>query len=156
MAPLDVRGAVGMIVQAYCVRSFLRSDAEHATPAGGRQPLKRSRRNTRKGVLDAGRPQSQYQPREAAKNMSDPHTDGGGKNQAPAYTKRLSDKILIAFHQACDGRDLEVADQLLRVLEMVLTRQPVEAERHAQRRKQSLVAAYERLFALRNPTPPEC
>ena len=38
------------------------------------------------------------------------------------YTRRLSDKILIAFHHACDQGDLEVAEQLLAVLEMVVTR----------------------------------
>jgi len=29
----------------------------------------------------------------------------------PRYTRRLSDKILIAFHQACDQSDFEVAEQ---------------------------------------------
>ena len=37
---------------------------------------------------------------------------------APRYSRRLSDKILIAFHHACDQGDFEVAEQLLHILEM--------------------------------------
>ena len=40
------------------------------------------------------------------------------------YTRRLSDKVLMAFHHACDQHDFEVAEQLLHVLEMMLKRQP--------------------------------
>ena len=39
---------------------------------------------------------------------------------APRYSRRLSDKILIAFHHACDQGDFEVAEQLLHILEMML------------------------------------
>ena len=39
---------------------------------------------------------------------------------APRHTRRLSDKILIAFHQACDLEDFEVAERLLKVVETVL------------------------------------
>ena len=39
---------------------------------------------------------------------------------APRYTRRLSDKILIAFHQACDQADFEVAERPLKVVETVL------------------------------------
>lgn len=46
----------------------------------------------------------------------------------PRYTRRLSDKILIAFHHACDQGDYEVAEQLLRILEMMLTRRPANAD----------------------------
>jgi hypothetical protein len=35
---------------------------------------------------------------------------------APRHTRRLSDKILIAFHQACDWEDFEVAERLETVL----------------------------------------
>jgi hypothetical protein len=37
----------------------------------------------------------------------------GGTAGAPRYSRRLSDKVLIAFHHACDQADFEVADQLL-------------------------------------------
>ena len=36
---------------------------------------------------------------------------------APRYSRRLSDKILIAFHHACDQGDYEIAEQLLHILE---------------------------------------
>jgi hypothetical protein len=39
---------------------------------------------------------------------------------APRYTKRrLSDEILTAFHQACDQGDLEVAERLAGILDMM-------------------------------------
>ena len=67
------------------------------------------------------------------------------------YTRRLSDKILIAFHHACDQQELEVADQLLRVLEMMLTRRPIVPDGSRRRNAESLVAAYERLWHLQHP-----
>lgn len=39
------------------------------------------------------------------------------------YDRRLSDKLLVAFDQACDQKSLEVADLLLRALEIILTRE---------------------------------
>lgn len=74
---------------------------------------------------------------------------GGGS--APRYSRRLSDKILIAFHHACDQGDFEVADQLLHILEMMLTRRPVTPDGTRRRNMESLVAAHERLWHLRHP-----
>jgi hypothetical protein len=48
-----------------------------------------------------------------------------GPGGAPRYSRRLSDKILIAFHHACDQRDFEVAERLLHVLETMMTRRPL-------------------------------
>ncbi|MEO8716349.1 MAG: hypothetical protein ABI369_15190 [Acetobacteraceae bacterium] len=70
---------------------------------------------------------------------------------APRYSRRLSDKILIAFHHACDQGDLEVAEQILHVLEMMLTRRPLSPEGGRRRNMESLVAAHERLWHLRHP-----
>jgi len=70
---------------------------------------------------------------------------------APRQGRRLSDKILVAFHQACDQADFEVAEQLLRVLEMMLTRRPVSADINRRRNIETLVAAHERLWHLRHP-----
>jgi hypothetical protein len=72
--------------------------------------------------------------------------------KVPRYTRRLSDKISVAFHHACDQGDFEVADRLLKVLEFMIDapRPPNERER---RSKASLVAAYERLWHLRHPDP---
>ncbi len=70
---------------------------------------------------------------------------------APRHSRRLSDKILIAFHHACDQADYEVAEQLLRILEMMLTRRPVSPDTNRRRNMESLVAAHERLWHLRHP-----
>jgi hypothetical protein len=72
------------------------------------------------------------------------------QQQAPPqrYTRRLSDKILIAFHQACDQDDIEVARCLLRVLECMAKRPPPSTDR---RLKETLTAALERLWHLQHP-----
>jgi hypothetical protein len=68
----------------------------------------------------------------------------------PRYSRRLSDKILIAYHHACDQGDFEVAEQLLHVLEMMLTRRPLTPDGTRRRNMESLVAAHERLWHLRH------
>ena len=80
--------------------------------------------------------------------------EGRGRENAtgvPRYTRRLSDKILIAFHHACDQADFEVAEQLLHILEMMLTRRPLTPDGTRRRNIESLVAAHERLWHLRHP-----
>jgi hypothetical protein len=69
------------------------------------------------------------------------------------YSRRLSDKILIAFHHACDQADFEIADELLRLLEVMLTRRPIIADGNRRRSMESLVAAHERLWHLRHTSP---
>lgn len=76
-------------------------------------------------------------------------TPAGGAT--PRYSRRLSDKVLIAFHHACDQADFEVAEQLLHVLEMMLTRRPLTPDGTRRRNMESLVAAHERLWHLRHP-----
>lgn len=71
-------------------------------------------------------------------------------DRANTYNRRLSDKILIAFHHACDERDLEVARQLLKILEVVVNSQKMPAERNRRREVESLVGAHHRLWNLRN------
>ncbi len=80
---------------------------------------------------------------------------GGGSSAAPRYSRRLSDKILIAFHHACDQGDFEVAEQLLHILEMMLTRRPLTPDGTRRRNMESLVAAHERLWHLRHPNTDE-
>ncbi|MGC8475700.1 MAG: hypothetical protein ACP5NP_05035 [Acetobacteraceae bacterium] len=77
--------------------------------------------------------------------------------QAPPqrYTRRLSDKVLVAFHHACDQGDFEVAEHLLHVLEMMLTRRPLTPDGTRRRNMESLVAAHERLWHLRHPDAPQ-
>jgi hypothetical protein len=69
----------------------------------------------------------------------------------PRYSRRLSDKILIAFHQACDQADYDIAEQLLHILETMLKRRPMTADGNRRRTMESLVAAHERLWHLRHP-----
>ena len=77
--------------------------------------------------------------------------DGRAGAGPPRHTRRLSDKILIAFHHACDQGDYEVAEELLRILEMMLTRRPVAPDVNRRKNLESLVAAHERLWLLRHP-----
>ena len=65
--------------------------------------------------------------------------------------RRLSDKILVAFHHACDLGDTEVAGELLRILEFMLTRKPMAQHAGRRRSMENLIAAHERLWQLRNP-----
>jgi hypothetical protein len=81
------------------------------------------------------------------RSPNDADSDGG-----PLRTsRRLPDKILIAFHHACDQGDFEVARGLLGVLELIITRLAVLPEARERRSEHSLVAAYERLWALTHP-----
>jgi hypothetical protein len=67
----------------------------------------------------------------------------------PRYTRRLSDKILLLFHQACDQQDIEVAWELLNVLDFMAMRAPHLPIGLDRRDKESLVAAHERLWQIR-------
>ncbi|MFN6954216.1 MAG: hypothetical protein ACK4PG_05385 [Acetobacteraceae bacterium] len=80
-----------------------------------------------------------------------PDSTGTSARAPQRYTRRLSDKILIAFHQACDQGDLEVAEQLLRVLETMVMRRPNVPDVNRRKNIESLVAAHERLWVLRHP-----
>jgi hypothetical protein len=67
---------------------------------------------------------------------------------APA--RRLSDKILAAFTQACEQGELDVAELLLQGLDLTLTRE-AQGQRPDQRREFGQVTeAYARLKALRD------
>jgi hypothetical protein len=65
------------------------------------------------------------------------------------YKRRLSDKILIAFHLACDQGDVESAWLLLEVLEFMAWRPPTAPNEIDRRAKESLVAAHNRLWHIR-------
>jgi hypothetical protein len=80
-------------------------------------------------------------------------SDGTMTATPPRYTRRLSDKILIAFHQACDQHDFEVAERLLEVLETMTKPHGPRGLRGSDRRRDqdTLVAAHERLWQLRHP-----
>jgi len=67
------------------------------------------------------------------------------------HTRKLFDKILVAFHHACDVGDLRVAEQLLPILESMTTRRPTSEDGSRRRSIEGLVAAHERLWHLRHP-----
>jgi hypothetical protein len=73
-----------------------------------------------------------------------------GQSGAPRYSRRLSDKILIAFHQACDQGHYEIANALLLIMERLVKRKS-DLGRDDRRQIASLVAAHERLWHLRRP-----
>lgn len=85
-------------------------------------------------------------------DTDDDDTGAGAKTSgAPRYSRRLSDKILLAFHHACDQGDYEIAEQLLHILETMLIRRTVPPEANRRKSIESLVAAHERLWHLRHP-----
>jgi hypothetical protein len=63
--------------------------------------------------------------------------------------RRLSDKILAAFNQACDQRQIEVAEHLLRALELSLTRYGGKNSTDKRGELGPVVEAFGRLEALR-------
>jgi hypothetical protein len=73
---------------------------------------------------------------------------------APRQNRRLPERILVAAHQACDLGDLDVAAQLLSILETVVGQgragpgRPAEPGRR--RVMESLIAAHQRLWHLRH------
>jgi hypothetical protein len=83
-------------------------------------------------------------------DLSAPDARDRGGPAGPRHGRRLSDKILVAFHHACDAQDLSVAEQLLKTLESMLTRRGVPPEQNRRRALESLVAAHERLWHLRH------
>lgn len=70
---------------------------------------------------------------------------------APVPQRRLSDKVLIAFEQACDTHDLEMAEKLLSVLERLVTRGPRPGTAERRIKMDCLVSAFDRLWRLKHP-----
>lgn len=66
------------------------------------------------------------------------------------YDRRLSDKLLVSFDQACDQGLLEVAELLLRALEMVLTREGGPKFVDKRQDLGPVIAAYARLKELQD------
>ncbi len=66
--------------------------------------------------------------------------------------RRLSDKVLAAFSQACDQEDLDVAAQLLKVLDALMNK-PKMMQQDQRKTEMTTVAAHERLWLLRHPYP---
>jgi len=63
--------------------------------------------------------------------------------------RRLSDKILLAFDQACAQRDVAVAEHLIRALEIALTKEGGPDRSDNRKELGPVFDAYDRLKALR-------
>ncbi len=80
-------------------------------------------------------------------------TSESGNRTAGDDTKQKSarsmpDKILVAFHHACDSKDFEVAARLLVSAEAALTSNDSLQPLKRRRAMEGLVAAHERLWVL--------
>jgi hypothetical protein len=68
----------------------------------------------------------------------------------PRDDRRLADKLLLAFHQACDQQEELVASQLLSILEPLFARRSRQVEFNRRLSMETLVAAHERLWHIRH------
>jgi hypothetical protein len=72
-------------------------------------------------------------------------------NQLP---RRLSDKLLAAFDQACEQGQVEVAELVLKAIELILTEEAGPGERERRTHLGPVVEAFGRLKALREKVEP--
>ena len=68
------------------------------------------------------------------------------------HSRRLSDKVLLAFHHACDTGDADVAGDLLKIVAMILARPETPHGRRA-RDREDLVVAYNGYGCCGIPSP---
>jgi hypothetical protein len=64
--------------------------------------------------------------------------------------RRLSDKVLAAFNQACDQGYIDIAEMLLRTLELALTREGGANSDDKRTELGAVIEAYSRLLTLKN------
>jgi hypothetical protein len=83
--------------------------------------------------------------------VPEPEEQPPAPGDAQRQKRRLSDKILSAFHQACDQEDIVVAWELLHLLDAMALQWTGDAGGRQRRRRDTLVAAHERLWVLRHP-----
>ncbi len=78
-----------------------------------------------------------------------PSIAGGLSGSVPRQNRRLPERILVAAHQACDLGDLDVATQLLSILETVVSQTAGPVDSGRRRVMESLIAAHQRIWHLR-------
>jgi hypothetical protein len=76
-----------------------------------------------------------------------PRVENEGRTEAPA-TDQLLDWIVIAFNQACDQNDLDIAGRLLKLLELLAERRAPNLEGDRPRYVETISGAYVRLAQL--------
>jgi hypothetical protein len=74
----------------------------------------------------------------------------GLDQRARRREKNMTDAIMIAFHSACDLKDLPIAWRLLQTLENALSLNKTDPSFDHRRALAVLVAGHERLWNLRN------
>jgi len=67
----------------------------------------------------------------------------------PSEDRRLTDRVLAAFHLACDDRDLEMARQLLALADLAMQRALPPPGGERRRCLRDFVLAHERFWLLR-------
>lgn len=67
--------------------------------------------------------------------------------------RRLSDKIISAFHAGCDQGALDIAASLLSTLQMLVKHPPGRSLGTDRRKVEDLAVLRERLWSLRHPSP---
>lgn len=65
--------------------------------------------------------------------------------------RRLTERIMAAFDQACEQDDLEVAALLLTEFERIVARKPITPGMDRRREMQELISAHSRLWQLLRP-----
>jgi hypothetical protein len=70
--------------------------------------------------------------------------------QKPPYSRRLSDKILMAFNQACEQRATEVASLLIQALELALTREGGPGKIDNRKDLEAVFEAFDKLKSVRS------
>ena len=75
---------------------------------------------------------------------------GKGWFMADAPMRRMSDKVLAAFNQACDEGDADIAEMLLRALELILTREGGANSADKRGEMGAVIEAYSRLLSVKN------
>jgi hypothetical protein len=66
-----------------------------------------------------------------------------------AEKRRLADKVIAALNQACDHNDLEIAEHLLRALELILSGYGGDSSVEKRRELSDIVEAFTRTIELK-------
>ncbi len=82
-----------------------------------------------------------------------PATTGTARAEAPLpYPSSTSDKILAAFHAACDQSDMAIGTALLRILDTMAKQRPMPDDARKKRNMEQLAAAHIRRWDLVHKT----
>ena len=89
----------------------------------------------------------EIEPRISQKYLSAPPKSSG--QDKLKFNRRCSDKVLGAFHKACDDSDIGVASSLIKIVELMIERTRTQARFERRVNLEKFVAAHERLWHLK-------